>query len=115
MLPQQRRVKKKNFSFLIKNSKSFSFTNFNFKVNFSNNNKPACFSCVVSSKDYSKAVDRNLIKRRCRAIIKEYLPSFKNGYTCLIYFKKGILNVKYSEMKKEMFNALSKIRIIKDA
>ena len=59
---------------------------------------------VISSKTYKRAVDRNKIKRRIRAIFRENkklkeMPLF-------IYIKKGTRELTFTDLKKEIESVL---------
>lgn len=60
---------------------------------------------VVSKSVFKKAVERNLLKRRARAITQ----SFKPKKTLTFFFKKGVKDLSYKALKEEMINLLSKV------
>jgi ribonuclease P protein component len=55
----------------------------------------------VSKKVSKKAVERNLIKRRIRPIIREFLPKLKPGEYFIIA-NQGAEKVKGKELRKEL-------------
>lgn len=65
-------------------------------------------ACVVSSKAASRAVDRNKIKRQCRAVVSEYLKK-SSGPTIVLYAKKGAAKASFGDLKKDIELLLSKI------
>ena len=65
------------------------------------------FAFVVSHRVASKAVDRNKLKRRARAIVRELLPKIKDNYACLLFFKKKAISLTYQELKKVIYDLLS--------
>jgi ribonuclease P protein component len=61
---------------------------------------------VVSKGVLKKAVDRNLLKRRARAIARDYKPK----KTLTFFFKKGVKDLSYKSLKEEMKLLLSKVK-----
>lgn len=55
---------------------------------------------TVSKKTAKRAVDRNLIKRRIRAIMRPYLKTPNKDF--MIIAKSGIIEVPFSELKKQI-------------
>lgn len=64
---------------------------------------------IAAPKKLGKAVIRNKMKRRTRAIISEYQKNYKNNYDCIIIIRKSSLDKEYLELKEELFNLLLKI------
>jgi len=67
---------------------------------------PAKFSVVAGTKVSNKAVERNLWKRRARAILTKLSPQIKDNHYCLLFFKKGITTLSYkqlSQMVRQLF------------
>lgn len=65
-------------------------------------------ACVVSSKVAPRAVDRNKIKRRCRAVLSEYMKKSPH-LTIVLYTKKGAAKASFDDLKKDIEHLLSKI------
>jgi ribonuclease P protein component len=61
----------------------------------------------VSKKVAKKAVDRNLIKRRVRAILRKPSPLLKPG-TYLFITRSGALDIKGEALKSELEELLKK-------
>lgn len=73
-----------------------------FKIVFLKNNiKQSRFAVIVSSKNYRLAVQRNLIKRRMRNILKELIIDIPLGFDVLIFIKKDCLNLGFFDLKKQ--------------
>jgi len=66
---------------------------------------PPKFIFVVSKKVAKKAVDRNRIKRRARAISHE-VAKLLSSRTYKLYFNKSDLELSYSELKKKIHDFL---------
>jgi ribonuclease P protein component len=60
----------------------------------------------------AKAVDRNKLKRRARAIVRELLPKIKDNYACLLFFKKEAVALTYQELKKTIQDILIHANVI---
>jgi ribonuclease P protein component len=72
----------------------------------------AFFSFVVPVKVSKKAVVRNLIKRRGRAIVRTLLSPSPLSCAGLFFVKKGAEVLKFSEMREEIVFLLKKATII---
>lgn len=63
---------------------------------------------IVSSAVSKKAVDRNKLKRRARAILKESrLPKL---VSTAVFFKKGSGELKFGELKEKLLEAVKNIK-----
>ena len=71
------------------------------------------FTFVVSGKAAPRAVDRNLLKRRGRAILRTLLPVLSPGYLCAFFFKKEAVGQPYRVLSAEIRELLTKARILK--
>lgn len=67
---------------------------------------------ISVSKKIGNAVTRNLYKRRIRSIIDK--NNYQNNFNCIIILKKSVLEVEFSELEKDLVNALKKINLIKE-
>ena len=67
---------------------------------------------ISVSKKIGNAVTRNLYKRRIRSIIDK--NSYQNNFNCIIILKKSVLEAEFSELEKDLVNALKKINLIKE-
>ncbi len=68
-------------------------------------------SCVVSKKVSAKAVERNLIRRRCYSVFEELLSRLKGGRRVIVYAKKQIKEANPYEISFEIKNLLSKLNV----
>ena len=71
------------------------------------------FGIIVSLKVSKKAVIRNKIKRRIRAILKENLFNIVQGYDFMILTKSGIEGLDYSQIKNKLLKLFQKQNLIK--
>ncbi len=60
------------------------------------------FACVVSKKVARKAVDRNRIKRRIRAIFQDVVPRFSNQTVLVAYVKAGAAKATMQDLRNDM-------------
>jgi ribonuclease P protein component len=69
---------------------------------------------TVSKKVSNKAVVRNRIKRRFRAIAKEYLDeSLKNGLDIVLIGRKTSIDMSYDDMVKNIENCIKRLDLKK--
>ncbi len=71
------------------------------------------FAFVISTKIDKRATKRNLVKRRLREIFRLNLNKFKQGYDILIITKKGIVDLSFNDLEKEVDSLLKKIKFYK--
>lgn len=69
----------------------------------------ARFACVVSKKVAMRAVDRNLLKRRCREIVAKHLSGLPSG-SYLLYAKKGAPAAAYKDLERDIMHMLEGVR-----
>ncbi|MFH1170349.1 MAG: ribonuclease P protein component [Candidatus Vogelbacteria bacterium] len=114
MLSRQHRVTRRRFPFVLKASRSYHSPPVSLRVALrpGDDLRPTLFAFIVSRKVAAKAVDRNKLKRRARAIVREFLPKIKDNYACLLFFKKEAAALTYQELKKVIYDLLSLSSII---
>lgn len=66
------------------------------------------YGIVVSAKNSKSAVQRNVLKRRIRNILKNSLLVFSKGFDIVIITKKDCLSMNFSKLK-ESFDELLKL------
>ncbi|MCX6713963.1 MAG: ribonuclease P protein component [Candidatus Vogelbacteria bacterium] len=121
MLPKNRRINKQYFAEILPKSRSFGSKNFTLKVSpLKPDNKlildnKSRFAFVVSGKMFKKAVDRNLIKRRFRAIIAKNLVEIKDGYFLIFISQKTVLSLKFKDLEQEVTFLLRKNKFLSNA
>ena len=65
-------------------------------------------ACVVSKKGAARAVDRNLIKRRCRDAAKSFISDIKEPLVLVFYAGRNAKSAPHAEIKKDMHELLQK-------
>lgn len=63
---------------------------------------PTAFGFIISPKTGKKAVFRNKIRRRGRAVVLKLLPEVKGSRSVLIFFGRGSAEMGFPEMEKEI-------------
>lgn len=100
--------KKEDFAFIIKNMKPIYSKNFRYHIyKKETNNYRFGFSI---SKKYGNAVERNLLKRRLKNIIKMY--NIEKGLDIIIMPKTSVREITFNEMKSEIVDTLQSRNII---
>lgn len=66
------------------------------------------YACIVSKKIARKAVDRNRIKRKCRAALEREGKTISKPLTVLVYAKAGAVHASSQEVLREIQSLLRK-------
>lgn len=75
---------------------------------------PLSFSIIASKKTAKRAVDRNLLRRRLRAVALEILPEKANQTMIyMVVARSGGLTRSYEDLKKDMIWCLKKLDLLK--
>lgn len=111
MLPRKNRIDKKLFPEFMKKAKTFSSENMYLKAAYGCS-KDKAFAFVVSLKVSKKAVERNKLKRRARAITSPLLQNIPNGICAAVFFKPAIMGKKYIAIKDELLSLYKKAKIV---
>lgn len=86
---------------VVKSTKSV-FSKF-FKVKFLRLDSPNPQFCfLVSKKNFKKAVDRNLIKRRLTEVVNDKINQFPQNYAFIFFINKEITNCQFTEIEKQV-------------
>jgi len=73
---------------------------------------PSRFAFVVSGKKVKRAVDRNLIKRRARAIIRKHLTEIKPGFEAMIFLDDSFRTLAFTAAEEKLVSLLGRAKII---
>ena len=66
------------------------------------------------TKKVGGAVQRNLIRRRLREIMRKQLPNLKQNYNIIVVAKESILTVDFENLSKQIVNLLKKADLFKN-
>ncbi len=105
MLGKEKRLNRQSFASL--NSQGFVFFTDNFSIRIIKNTEKPRFSCVVSNKVATTKPIRNKLKRQVYSVIGTIDTSKLKG-SAIIYCKKGVLKLSFSEIKEELLKVLLK-------
>ena len=112
MLSSANRLKKrKEFAYLYNNGKA-KHTTFLTMVYLPTKSRILKIGFSVAKK-IGKAHTRNLVKRRLRVIVREFVPLMPNNFNVVFIAKVGIDKVPYAELKSQVKYLLSKGEFIK--
>ncbi|PJA45648.1 ribonuclease P protein component [Candidatus Uhrbacteria bacterium CG_4_9_14_3_um_filter_50_9] len=112
MFPREHRLRhEKDIKALFANGKSVFGIYVGLKVR--KNNLPLSrFAVVVGTKVSKRAVVRNRLKRRVRAIAHERLRSITSGYDVLFLVRKEALEATFEELETELVKTLKKAKLL---
>ena len=79
-----------------------------YSIYYRENNEKNRYGITIPKK-LGIAVLRNKTKRRVKNIIDKNKKSIQNSYDYVIIVKKGILELTYTEMEKELLNLIKSI------
>jgi ribonuclease P protein component len=71
----------------------------------------SCRFGVVVAKTVGSAVQRNLVKRRARAAVRDRLNTFVAGQDLVVRALPGLAEVSWSQFTEELDSCLAQIRI----
>jgi len=107
-LPPEERIRKQSdFSFLYKNGRRYRGRYFS--IVYLSSALDHSRMAVVVSKKVGKAVERNRIKRRLRALFRRNKGSFKEALDLLIIARPEIMSLSGPELKTHYLQALESL------
>ncbi len=105
------RVTRKAFDTILAKGKTHHSPHLSLKIYIASEEILA-ISFVVSKKIAKKAVTRNLLKRRGRAILQKAVVHIHKPHIGAFFFKKGAEKLSFHELEEEITQLLKKARII---
>lgn len=113
MLPKKQKVDKKLFDEVFKNGRNYHSDFLFLKMSaLEKQSDKSRFAVVIPKKISKKATERNLIKRKIFASLRENKGKIKTGFAVIIFVKKGIENLEYAEIKEEIYKILKIARLL---
>lgn len=114
MLPKKRRIPRSLFPQTINGSYFFNSKSLNLRVYKSaDEKKPSKVSFITSKKVSSKAVERNLVRRRGYSIFKPLMENIKPSLLLIFALKKEVISVTFEDLKAEINDLLRKAEAFK--
>ena len=98
----------KEFDRLIK--KGYCSKNYNFLIFYEEYKFPYNKYGISVPKKIGKAHIRNKLKRKIRAILRNYKKSFSKNYNCIIIIRNSCLTLTYQELSNSLEKLLTKIK-----
>ena len=111
MLNKKNKVNKALFGIVIKKGFGYFSQNISLKV-IKTAGAGARFGVSVSKKELKTAVKRNLLKRRALSILRKIDPKSGAGLSCVLFLKKGALDIPYQKLQDEIVFLLKKAKIL---
>lgn len=73
---------------------------------------PTQFGISISQKVSKLAVERNLVKRRIKAAIRNLLPRLRPGFQVVILVRSGSAGCEYVEFLRQLEEMLKKLEVV---
>lgn len=67
------------------------------------------FTCVVSKKTAPRAVDRNLVKRKCLSILRAAIRGETRPLAFIVRAKPSALHARHTELKDDLHSLLARL------
>ncbi len=112
MLPKSWRIRlEKDFDRIFSKGRSIHATTMSIKYLPSSLDNPR-FGFLVSNKISKRATQRNIIKRRLRAIVAKHAHDYKKAYDVVVLTRPPILTRTYAQMEEEFLVVCNKLSIL---
>ena len=107
-----------NKKYIVKESRVFDevietgkkIKNYNFIIFYKEKKDSPTKYGITVPKKVGKAHIRNNLKRRVRAIIRNYYKDYEKNYNCIIIIRNSCLNLSYQEISSSLQYLLDKIK-----
>jgi ribonuclease P protein component len=107
-----------NKKYIVKESRVFDevietgkkIKNYNFIIFYKEKKDSPTKYGITVPKKVGKAHIRNNLKRRVRAIIRNYNKDYEKNYNCIIIIRNSCLNLSYQELSSSLQYLLDKIK-----
>jgi ribonuclease P protein component len=112
-LPQANRLKhRREFQAVYRQGSRYDSEHLTMRSLFKSSTVPTQIGITISQKVSKKAVIRNRIKRRIRAIFRELLPQISPGWKVVVIVKPKAVTCEYIDFLQELKQLLVKTKII---
>ena len=107
-----------NKKYIVKESRVFDevietgkkIKNYNFVIFYKEKKDSPTKYGITVPKKVGKAHIRNMLKRKVRAIIRNYNKTYEKNYNCIIIIRNSCLNLSYQELSSSLQYLLDKIK-----
>ena len=107
-----------NKKYIVKESRVFDevietgkkIKNYNFVIFYKENKDSPTKYGITVPKKVGKAHIRNMLKRKVRAIIRNYNKNYEKNYNCIIIIRNSCLSLSYQELSSSLQYLLDKIK-----
>ena len=107
-----------NKKYIVKESRVFDevietgkkIKNYNFVIFYKEKKDSPTKYGITVPKKVGKAHIRNMLKRKVRAIIRNYNKNYEKNYNCIIIIRNSCLNLSYQELSSSLQYLLDKIK-----
>ena len=107
-----------NKKYIVKESRVFDevietgkkVKNYNFVIFYKEKKDSPTKYGITVPKKVGKAHIRNMLKRKVRAIIRNYNKTYEKNYNCIIIIRNSCLNLSYQELETSLQYLLDKIK-----
>ena len=107
-----------NKKYIVKESRVFDevietgkkIKNYNFVIFFKEKKDSPTKYGITVPKKVGKAHIRNMLKRKVRAIIRNYNKNYEKNYNCIIIIRNSCLSLSYQELSSSLQYLLDKIK-----
>lgn len=112
MLPKASRIRATEFPTLLGKTRSIHGRLLSISYTSPDSTISGKFAVVAPKSIAKLAVDRNKLRRRVYAILREYKDAIAMGVTCMLFLKKEAKNASRQEIKDEIQFLLKKATIL---
>lgn len=107
-----------NKKYIVKESRVFDevietgkkIKNYNFVIFYKEKKDSPTKYGITVPKKVGKAHIRNMLKRKVRAIIRNYNKNYEKNYNCIIIIRNSCLSLSYQELSSSLQYLLDKIK-----
>lgn len=99
---------------IFKKSRSLASINLKIRWHVPHDQNHPRFGFIVPKKSVKNVTDRNLMKRRLKAIIAKYLSGI-HAVDILFFPKPGTIKIKYKDLETETLDLFRKAKIYADS